>query len=67
MADLDIKKTAETIADFLGGYIEQFILTVTKPQSAMEAEFAFGVLRRKRNQRAIVYATSSIFLGICFS
>jgi hypothetical protein len=25
------------------------------------------VLRRNRNQRAIVYATSSIFLGICLA
>jgi hypothetical protein len=47
MADLDVKKTAEAIADFFGSYIEQFVFILTKPRIAMEVEFAFGVLRRR--------------------
>jgi len=67
VSDFDIKKTAETVADFLSGYFEQFVLILTKPRTTLSAEFSRGVQGKKRIQRAIIYASSSILVGICLA
>jgi hypothetical protein len=38
-----------------------------KPRGAVKAQFASTVTRRKRTQNALIYAASSILLGICFA
>jgi hypothetical protein len=67
MADFDIKKNAEAIAESLTNYLEQFIFLLTKPRNAVQAQFASTVTRGKRIQSALIYASISILVGICFA
>jgi hypothetical protein len=67
MADFDIRRSAEAIAELLSNYFEQFLLLLTKPRTAIRAQFEQSVSGKKRVRIALIYAACSILLGICLA
>jgi len=67
LADLDIRKNAESIADLFVSFFEQFVQVLTKPKTAIEKIFTSEITSRKRLQTATVFSVSSILIGIAFA
>lgn len=68
MADLDIRKAADSIGELLAAYIDRFVAILSRPRPAFRGlveETETAESHRFRN--AVAYAATSILLGLCLA
>lgn len=66
MPDLDIRKLAESIADLLAAYTNQFLSILSRPRSTFAGIFEeLDGGRGHRFRNALVYAATSVLIGLC--
>lgn len=63
MADLNLQKAADSIADLLAAYVNQFLGVLTKPRSTFRTIFGDIDTSSKRLRNALAYAAITILLG----
>ena len=64
---MDIKKNAESIADLLVSFFEQFLYLLINPKVTIQKLFSAQTTSRGRLRVAIVFSISSILVGIAFA
>jgi hypothetical protein len=63
VADLNLQKAADSIADLLAAYVNQFLGVVTKPRSTFKTIFGDVDTSSRRLRNALAYTAVTILLG----
>jgi hypothetical protein len=68
MAELDIRKVADSIGDLLAAYINRFVAILSKPKATFAELFSdIEAEPSHRFRNALAFAATSILLGLCLA